>query len=86
MTRVFALLTLLLVTAIDGNGQTPSQPMPPEVRLEAMWATYCARYITAAGAVVDPMRQGHVTSEAQSYALVRAVWMRARGHTTALRT
>ena len=59
----------------DGFCQTARAPLP-EARLDALWASYRDKYVLPTGEVVDPRRQGQVTSEAQSYALVRAVWMR----------
>ncbi len=59
-----------------------AQAVPPErlaeARLASLWKAYTQHHITPSGAVVDPLRQGRVTSEAQSYALLRAVWMRDR--------
>jgi endo-1,4-beta-D-glucanase Y len=72
-TATAAVLVLLAVSAVAG--QTSRAPRP-EATLDALWASYRDRYVRATGEVVDPMRQGQVTSEAQSYALVRAVWMR----------
>jgi len=67
---------LVLTGAGDGACQTARVTVSPETRLDALWASYRDRYVLPTGEVVDPMRQGQVTSEAQSYALVRAVWMR----------
>lgn len=69
---------LMLLVARDASCQTSRLPLSPEAQLDALWASYCERYVRPAGDVVDPMRHGQVTSEAQSYALVRAVWMRDR--------
>jgi endo-1,4-beta-D-glucanase Y len=77
--RALAAVVPLLVLLVGGDAMCqPRPPMTPESRLDALWTAYRERHITAAGAVVDPRQQGHVTSEAQSYALVRAVWMRDR--------
>ena len=45
-------------------------------RLADLWTAYQARYVGAAGEVHDALRDGQVTSEAQSYAMLRAAWMR----------
>lgn len=48
-----------------------------EVRnlLNPLWQTYKARYIQDDGRVKDPQRTDATTSEGQSYALLRALWM-----------
>jgi cellulose synthase (UDP-forming) len=43
--------------------------------LQATWAGYKQRFIGSDGRVSDPTRGGITTSEGQSYALLRAVWM-----------
>jgi endo-1,4-beta-D-glucanase Y len=42
--------------------------------LKTSWASYCRRQITPEGRVVLKERQGGSISEAQAYALLRAVW------------
>src|SRR5487761_1306276 len=43
--------------------------------LQQGWAGYREAFIRPEGRVIDPTRGGITTSEAQSYALLRAVWM-----------
>jgi endo-1,4-beta-D-glucanase Y len=43
--------------------------------LQQAWAGYKQAFIQPDGRVIDPTRNGITTSEAQSYALLRAVWM-----------
>ncbi|MBV8301206.1 MAG: hypothetical protein JOY68_04720 [Candidatus Dormibacteraeota bacterium] len=43
--------------------------------LQTTWQSYARTFITADGRVVDPHIGGNTTSEGQSYALLRAVWM-----------
>jgi endo-1,4-beta-D-glucanase Y len=43
--------------------------------LETTWEGYKRSFITEAGRVADPGRGGDTTSEGQSYALLRAVWL-----------
>jgi len=50
----------------------------PEQRLAGLWDAYRANYMSADGYVIDPLRSGQVTSEAQSYALLQAAWLRDR--------
>lgn len=46
--------------------------------LRESWKAYVARFIQADGRVVDPDAGGISTSEGQSYAMLRAVWLRDR--------
>jgi endo-1,4-beta-D-glucanase Y len=43
--------------------------------LEQGWSGYKQAFVSASGRVSDPTRGGVTTSEGQSYALLRAVWM-----------
>lgn len=67
---------LVMVCLAPGLAAAQEVPGTPEETLAALWQSYRDRYITAKGEVIDPSREGRVSSEAQSYALVRAVWMR----------
>jgi endo-1,4-beta-D-glucanase Y len=67
-------LALLLGAVVPLHSLPSPQPVPSS--LDALWVSYKNRYITPAGAAVDPSRRNDVTSEAQSYALLQAVWMR----------
>jgi endo-1,4-beta-D-glucanase Y len=69
---------LMLLGPATVTAQKATAVRTPEARLAALWSGYRERHIRPAGEVVDPWRQGRVTSEAQSYALLRAVWMRDR--------
>lgn len=71
---------VLLVLALGASTacRTGRTLRTPDARLDALWSSYLATYVQPSGAVVDPLRDGQVSSEAQSYALVRAVWMRDR--------
>lgn len=66
-------LALSVALAGCGDGRVVS-----ERRLDELWSSFKVQYMNADGAVVDPLRNGTVTSEAQSYALLRAVWMNDR--------
>jgi endo-1,4-beta-D-glucanase Y len=48
----------------------------PESRLLSLWSAYKQNYMQPGGDVRDPLRGGRVTSEAQSYALLQAAWLR----------
>ena len=65
---------LVMVCLAPGLAAAQEVPGTPEDTLAALWQSYRDRYITAKGEVIDPSREGRVSSEAQSYALVRAVW------------
>lgn len=70
-------LRLALLLGVVAPEHARAEPrVPPS--LDDLWASYRDRYITADGAVIDPSRRNDVTSEAQSYALLQAVWMRDR--------
>ncbi len=78
LARVLSTASLLALLAAGALAQVPSPQWSAEARLASLWAAYRQHHITPLGAVTDPLRQGRVTSEAQSYALLRAVWMRDR--------
>jgi endoglucanase len=54
------------------------QPDPSKARLErvltASWQSYCRHFIKSDGQVIIPEEGGGTISEAQAYALLRAVW------------
>ena len=54
------------------------QPDPSKARLErvltASWQSYCRHFIKPDGQVIIPEQGGGTISEAQAYALLRAVW------------
>ena len=54
------------------------QPDPTKARLErvltASWQSYCDHFIKSDGQVIIPEEGGGTISEAQAYALLRAVW------------
>ena len=54
------------------------QPDPTKARLErvltASWQSYCRHFIKSDGQVIIPEEGGGTISEAQAYALLRAVW------------
>ena len=56
---------------------TPSPSVDPHLRAvpQQSWAGYKQGFVGGDGRVSDPTRGGITTSEAQSYALLRAVWM-----------
>ncbi|MDB5082679.1 MAG: glycosyl hydrolase [Chloroflexi bacterium] len=55
-----------------------SQKLQIESQLAATWASYKQRFIEPSGRVIDPTADNITTSEGQSYALLRAVWMNDR--------
>lgn len=68
--RWAVLLFLLIPVACSGS------PEPREVErlLAESWQGYVRRFLTPEGRVMVPERQGGTISEAQAYALLRAVW------------
>jgi endo-1,4-beta-D-glucanase Y len=88
---VTAVLTPPLLLTGCGNS-TPSSALGPAGTLrpgatiesdfgvlQATWEGYKRSFVTDAGRVADPSRGGDTTSEGQSYALLRAVWLDDRG-------
>ena len=78
MRAIAAVWMLMLVGPGAPTTQKSTAVRTPDARLAALWTGYRERHIRPSGEVVDPWRQGRVSSEAQSYALLRAVWMRDR--------
>jgi cellulose synthase (UDP-forming) len=74
-----ALASSLALAACGGTVPVPSSASPAASRLRsvlsAAWSGYRQVFIQPDGRVVDPKRGGVTTSEGQSYALLRAVWM-----------
>jgi endoglucanase len=68
---------LILLALLFGIGLA-CQPDPMKTRLEqvltASWQSYCRHFINSDGQVVIPEESGGTISEAQAYALLRAVW------------
>jgi endoglucanase len=68
---------LILLVFISGLGLA-CQPEPTKARVErvlaASWQSYCRHFIKSDGQVVIPEEGGGTISEAQAYALLRAVW------------
>lgn len=72
-------MALCLALLLGSGAPAPVQASPPvPPTLDRLWASYRDRYIMPDGAVIDPSRRNDVTSEAQSYAMLQAVWMRDR--------
>jgi endoglucanase len=69
--NIFVLLLLNIL--VWGCAQEPS-PVRLERVLHASWQSYVRHYISPEGRVVIPERGGETISEAQAYALLRAVW------------
>jgi len=67
-------LFLALATAFPGCRGADAPQDPVQAFLDAAWSAYKDVFITPDGYVWDQAR-GEVTSEGQSYALLRAAWM-----------
>ncbi|MBW1990840.1 MAG: hypothetical protein JRI59_01675, partial [Deltaproteobacteria bacterium] len=63
---------LLLPGLLLAACQRPPGPGELDRVLKASWRTYVRRFISPAGRVVVPQREGETISEAQAYALLRA--------------
>lgn len=68
---------LILLVLLSGLGLA-CQPEPSKTRVErvltASWQSYCRHFISSDGQVIIPEEGGGTISEAQAYALLRAVW------------
>jgi endo-1,4-beta-D-glucanase Y len=74
MVRKFSLVPIALLMGLC----LACQPDPPRARLErvltASWQSYCRHFIKPDGQVSIPEQGGGTISEAQAYAMLRAVW------------
>ena len=66
-------LTLLVLLALPACGERGASPDLARV-LTSSWQSYRQQFISPDGRVVIPERDGGTISEAQAYALLRAVW------------
>jgi len=73
----FVLTAALFVGVLGCQAQpfAASHAADPPFILEASWKTYCGRFIQADGRVIDRKADDVSTSEGQSYAMLRAVWI-----------
>ena len=69
-----AALALSLAVRADYPSPTPFRASSEVLRW--MWNGYTRTYLHRDGYVTDPLRDGLVTSEAQSYAMLQAAWLR----------
>ena len=74
ITRKIHLLLFVLLSGLC----LACQPDPSKARLERVlttsWQSYCRHFIKSDGQVIIPEEGGGTISEAQAYALLRAVW------------
>ncbi len=68
--RLGVMLFSLVLTGCSGS----PEPRELERLLAESWQGYVRRFLTPEGRVVVPERRGGTISEAQAYALLRAVW------------
>jgi endo-1,4-beta-D-glucanase Y len=75
LSGVALLLGFILALAAPACGGEAKHDLADVDRvLEASWGSYCRHFISPEGRVVIPERSGETISEAQAYALLRAVW------------
>ena len=67
-------LLLFMVLPLGACGERRLSPQEVERVLTASWQSYRQQFISPAGRVLIPERDGGTISEAQAYALLRAVW------------
>jgi endo-1,4-beta-D-glucanase Y len=72
--RGAAAVVVLLVLALGCGGWEDPSPGRLEQVLSASWRSYRQQFISPEGRVMIPERGGETISEAQAYALLRAVW------------
>jgi endoglucanase len=74
---IMSTIHLLLIVLLSGLCLA-CQPDPAKARLERVlttsWQSYCRHFIKRDGQVIIPEENGGTISEAQAYALLRAVW------------
>jgi endo-1,4-beta-D-glucanase Y len=75
---ILILLAMSLVAGGCAHDMRQTRPAGPEQSLRELWTAYQSNYMSPEGYVADPLRNGQVTSEAQSYALLQAVWLHDR--------
>ena len=63
-----------MVLALGACGEPRPSPQEVDRVLTASWQSYRQQFISPAGRVQIPERDGGTISEAQAYALLRAVW------------
>jgi len=72
--RVLGLILALILAAAGCGRETGASRAEVERVLHASWESYRQQFISPEGRVVIPERGGDSISEAQAYALLRAVW------------
>ncbi|MEJ2672507.1 MAG: glycosyl hydrolase family 8 [Deltaproteobacteria bacterium] len=77
--KKFKFILVVLLSWLCLDCQTKPSPGQLELVLNASWRSYRKHFITADGQVKVPEQGGGTISEAQAYALLRAVWARDAG-------
>ena len=72
--RKIHLLLIVLLSGLCLACQTDPAKARLERALTASWQSYCRHFIKSDGQVIIPEESGGTISEAQAYALLRAVW------------
>ena len=67
-------LLCLVLGCSSGGSEERTAPAKIDRILQDSWGSYVGHFISPAGRVVIPERPGESISEAQAYALLRAVW------------
>ena len=71
---ILGIILLALAPGCGGGGEAKADLADLDRVLEASWGSYRRHFISPEGRVVIPERSGETISEAQAYALLRAVW------------
>jgi endoglucanase len=72
--RKIHLILLVLLSGLSLACQSDPTKARVERALTASWQSYCRHFISSDGQVIIPEEGGGAISEAQAYALLRAVW------------
>lgn len=72
---VIGILIFLFVVYANSPVSKVTRVYSPYSLLTSSWEKYKGSFITAQGRSIDPLQQNTTTSEAQSYAMLRAVWV-----------
>ena len=72
---IIGVLVVLFVIYENSRVSKQTRVFSPYSFLSSSWDTYKSQFILSNGRIIDPSQDNVTTSEAQSYAMLRAVWV-----------
>lgn len=72
---VISIIIIIVVGYLNSNFSNQTRAFSPYTLLTSSWDAYKSQYMNSDGRVIDYSQNGITTSEGQSYALLRAVWI-----------